>query len=166
MPRSPAPPERDPIAPPNISDAEWDLLECLWRLEHATARRAAEHLAPSRAWAYSTVKTMLDRMVEKGLVRGRRVGPVWEYAAAVAPEQARRSAWQRFVGSVFGGALAPALNFVVADARLTPAERDRLLALIGDSHTPGPVAAPAAGSRQGSDPTRARSRTTRKEKSR
>lgn len=51
----------------SIKETEWDILEVLWR-----------------EWAYSTVKTMLDRMVEKRHVRARRVGNVWEYAPLLA----------------------------------------------------------------------------------
>ena len=54
--------------PPDILDTEWDLLDALWRVERATARQVTEALETRRGWAYSTVKTMLDRMVDKGLV--------------------------------------------------------------------------------------------------
>ena len=113
-----------------IHDTEWDLLEALWRLERATAREVATELAEKRGWAYSTVKTLLDRMVQKGLVAARQVGNVWEYAAAVEQLEARRSAWRRFLGSAFGGATAPALEFVARQARLTRKQREALRSLL------------------------------------
>jgi BlaI family penicillinase repressor len=116
-----------------ISDAEWDLLEALWALGPTTARQVAEHLHDERGWAYSTVKTQLDRMVVKGLVRARQVGNVWEFAAAVEAAEARRSAWKRFVNAAFGGAIEPALRFIAADAKLTPTQRRRLLAMLNES---------------------------------
>ncbi len=119
----------DPAQPP-ISDAEWDLLEALWDTRAATAPQLAERLAPERDWAYSTVKTMLDRMVAKGLVRARKVGNVFEYAAAVEPADARRSAWRRFVAGAFGGAVGPALEFIASEARLTRRQREALAAML------------------------------------
>ncbi|MBC8069450.1 MAG: BlaI/MecI/CopY family transcriptional regulator [Deltaproteobacteria bacterium] len=115
-----------------IQSTEWDLLEVLWELERATAPQVAEALAERRGWAYSTVKTMLDRMLKKGLVHGRRVGHVWEYSAAVPRVDAQRSAWRRFVETAFGGAMAPALRFVATDAKLTRKQRDALLTLLRD----------------------------------
>src|SRR5262252_1650037 len=112
------------------TDTEWDLLEVLWRLERATARQVAEALAKKRGWAYSTVKTLLDRMVAKGLVSARQVGNVWEYRAAVARREARRSAWRRFLASAFGGATAPALEFLAREAPLTRKQRAALRALL------------------------------------
>jgi BlaI family penicillinase repressor len=120
-----------PVAGATISDAEWDLLEALWEIGPGTARQVAEHLHDERGWAYSTVKTQLDRMVVKGLVRARQVGNVWEFTAVVEPAEARRSAWKRFVNAAFGGAIEPALRFIAADAKLTPAQRRRLADMLG-----------------------------------
>ena len=110
-----------------ITAPQWDLLDALWALGPATARQVADHLTPTRGWAYSTVKTMLDRMAAKGLVAARQVGNVWEYTPAVEVADARRSAWRRFVDAAFGGATQPALAFVMKEAKLTPRQRQALL---------------------------------------
>ncbi len=120
-----------------IHETEWDLLEVLWSAERATAREVAEALEQKRGWAYSTVKTQLDRMVAKGLICARQVGNVWEYSPAVLQSQARRSAWSGFVEKAFGGAMAPALQFLASDAKLTKKQRELLRALLdsdGDDH--------------------------------
>jgi BlaI family penicillinase repressor len=117
-----------------LHETEWDILDALWRLERATAREIAEALAEKRGWAYSTVKTLLDRLVAKELVRARRVGSVWEYTAAVDRIEARRSAWKRFLDAAFGGATAPALQFLAREARLTRKQRAELQALLEDSN--------------------------------
>lgn len=115
-----------------MKETEWDLLEVLWDKQAATAREVADALTDSRGWAYSTVKTMLDRMVDKELVAARKVGSVWEYRAGVERLDARRGAWRRFVDTVFGGSLSPALEFLANDAKLSRKQRDRLAALLSD----------------------------------
>lgn len=112
-----------------ISQGEWDILKALWVLGPTTARQVADHLRPSRGWAYSTVKTMLDRMVDKDLVVARQVGNVWEFTSAVAVKDARRGAWRRFVEAAFGGAMAPALEFIAAEG-LSKKDRERLIDLL------------------------------------
>ncbi|HMJ51221.1 MAG TPA: BlaI/MecI/CopY family transcriptional regulator [Polyangiaceae bacterium] len=114
-----------------IHDTEWDLLEVLWAKERATAREVTEALAKKRGWAVSTVKTLLDRMVRKELVAARQVGNVWEYTPAVRPIEARRSAWAELVEKAFGGAVAPALQFLARDAKLSKKELAELRALLG-----------------------------------
>jgi BlaI family penicillinase repressor len=113
-----------------IHDTQWDLLEVLWAKERATAREVAEALAKKRGWAVSTVKTLLDRMVQKELVSARQVGNVWEYTPAVRPVQARRSAWAELVEKAFGGAVAPALHFLAKDAKLSKKDLAELRALL------------------------------------
>ena len=114
----------------DILDTEWDILDALWTSERTTARGVTELLVKKRGWAYSTVKTLLDRMVDKGLVKARQVGNVWEYEAAVPRRKAQRWAWRRFVDSAFGGALAPTLAFVAEESKLSPEERASLQAML------------------------------------
>ena len=113
-----------------IHETEWDLLEVLWSKERATAREVTEALVEKRGWAVSTVKTLLDRMVQKDLVAARQVGNVWEYTPAVKPVDARRSAWAELVGKAFGGAVAPALHFLARDAKLSKKDLAELRALL------------------------------------
>jgi BlaI family transcriptional regulator, penicillinase repressor len=120
-------PQRPPL---EILETEWDILDALWRAERATAREVTESLVSKRGWAYSTVKTLLDRMVEKGLVGARQVGNVWEYTPAVPRQRAQRWAWRRFVDVAFGGAVAPTLAFVAKETKLSKEERAELRALL------------------------------------
>ena len=115
-----------------IHETEWDLLEALWAVERATAREVSEALAKKRGWAVSTTKTLLDRMVQKGLVSARQVGNVWEYTPALRRIDARRSAWTDFVAKAFGGAAAPALHFLATEAKLSKKELAELRALLDD----------------------------------
>ena len=117
-------------ADPAINDFEWELLAVLWQRGHATARDATDALEASKGWAYSTVKTMLDRMVDKGLVEATRVGNVWDYRALVEQEAAQRSAWSRFVDTVFRGTVDPALQLLAGDKRLSKSQRAKLKALL------------------------------------
>jgi BlaI family transcriptional regulator, penicillinase repressor len=113
-----------------IHATEWDVLEALWAAERGTAREVSEALADKRAWAVSTVKTLLDRMTVKGLVHARQVGNVWEYTPAFPREDARRSAWAEFVQKAFGGATAPALHFLATEAKVSKKELAELRDLL------------------------------------
>jgi BlaI family penicillinase repressor len=116
--------------PHEPNETEWDVLAVLWDADGCTAREVAEALEAKRGWAYSTVKTMLDRMKGKGLVHARRVGNVWEYRAAIEPAEAKRGAWRRFLDCAFGGSLGPALEFIASDARLSRRQREQLRRLL------------------------------------
>lgn len=120
------------MAKKTIHETEWDLLEVLWKKKTASAREVADALAKKRGWAVSTVKTLLDRMAQKGLVAARRVDDVWQYTPALPAVDARRSAWAEFIEKAFGGGVAPALHFLAKEAKLSKRELAALRALLDE----------------------------------
>lgn len=109
-----------------LSKGEWSLMERLWERGHGTATDLQKLLADQQGWAYSTVKTMLDRLVEKGLVNARRVGNVYEYS----PRLRRQSAVGRVIDDVFDrvleGSLEPFVSRLIENQRLKPEDISRL----------------------------------------
>ncbi|TGY88344.1 BlaI/MecI/CopY family transcriptional regulator [Marinicauda algicola] len=53
---------------PEPSPNELELLKALWRGGRASAREVHEAAGAPLGWSYSTTRTVLSRMVEKGLV--------------------------------------------------------------------------------------------------
>ena len=121
MPRTPAPP----------SDAEWKVLNALWRGHPASARELLERLSAER-WAYTTVKTMLTRMEEKGLVRATMRGNAAWYAPAVQRRTAQKSALRALIDRVFEGSAGPLLAHLAEEETLSAADRRKLDEWIAD----------------------------------
>ena len=78
---------------PDISKAEWRVMNALWKLKKTTAREVAESLSAETGWSYNTVKTLLVRLCEKDWAREDKVGGTCFYRPAVA----RRSAVARAI---------------------------------------------------------------------
>jgi len=85
-----------------------------------------EEIGRETGWAYTTVKTLLARMVAKGAVRARKRGNASQYEPAVSPATARRSAVRALVDRAFQGAVAPLLHHLVEEERLSAADRAEL----------------------------------------
>jgi BlaI family penicillinase repressor len=111
---------------PQPSDAEWKVLHALWRKQKATARELLGSLAGER-WAYTTLKTMLSRMEEKGLVRSTKVGNVASYEPLIEQERAERDAVRTLLQRVFEGASGPLLAHLAAEESVSAADRRTLL---------------------------------------
>ena len=115
----------------HLNDSEWEVMGALWAAGRpARAREVHEALAGRTGWAYTTVRTLLDRLRRKGAVRATREGRTRAYAPAVTRAAARRSAIGALVERAFGGAAAPLLRFVVEDGRLSREERADLLRVL------------------------------------
>ncbi len=111
---------------PQPSEGEWKVLNALWRRHPANARELLDELHAETAWAYTTLKTMLTRLEEKGLVRTEMRGNVAWYSPAIERRAAQRSALRSLIDRVFGGAAGPLLAQLADDASLSPAERKKL----------------------------------------
>ena len=114
----------------DLGKAEWALMQALWQRGRGTASELQRELAEKHGWAYSTVKTMLDRLVEKGYAQARRIGNIYEYS----PKVARQSAVARVVDDVLErvleGSWAPFVSQLIAKRRLSPQEIAELRAML------------------------------------
>jgi predicted transcriptional regulator len=101
------------------------VLHALWRRGKATSRELLEELAAEN-WAYTTLKTMLTRMEEKGFVRSRPLGNAAQYEPLLARGEAQRSALRTLIERVFEGAAGPLLAHLAEEERLSAVERAEL----------------------------------------
>jgi predicted transcriptional regulator len=116
----------------NPSGAEWKVLHALWRKHPASARELLAALHGETGWAYTTLKTLLERMLEKGLVRAEMRGNAAWYEPVVQQASARRTALRGLIERVFEGAAGPLLAHLVDHESLSRAERKRLAALLAE----------------------------------
>jgi len=61
-----------------LTEAEWQIMNTLWKDWPATARQIADRLPKEVNWAYTTIKTMLTRLAEKNAVRETKKGNIAE----------------------------------------------------------------------------------------
>jgi len=118
----------------DLGKAEWAVMQALWDRGRGTASELQRELAEKYAWAYSTVKTMLDRLVEKGYVKARRIGNVYDYSPKVARQSAVTRVVDDVVERVLEGSWAPFVNRLIAQRRLSAQEVAELRAMLDQYH--------------------------------
>lgn len=109
-----------------LSDAEWTVMSAAWERSPATVREIHGRVEPATGWAYTTVKTLLDRLVEKGALAAVKDARVTLYEPRVSREDARRDALRSLLDRAFGGTLGALVQHLVEDERLSAAEREQL----------------------------------------
>lgn len=62
---------------------ELAVLKLLWRHKVLSARKITEALAPEFNWTYSTMRTVIERMCEKGLLKKKSAEGINVYSAAI-----------------------------------------------------------------------------------
>ncbi len=116
-------------ARPALSDAEWVVMKALWSDGDMALGDVYERLEGS-GWAYSTVKTLVRRLVEKGWIAYREVGNSFLYRAAVPRERAVRRAVREFSRRVLDGVLSPFVAYYAEEGELSEEDLARLEDLV------------------------------------
>ena len=113
-----------------LTDAEWQIMNALWKRYPATAREIAENLADETQWAYTTIKTLLARLAAKNAVSEQKRGNTSVYEPLVSLKKARRTALRTFLNQGFDGAVEPLLNFLAEERKLTDKQRRELAKIL------------------------------------
>jgi predicted transcriptional regulator len=69
---------------PDLSKAEYSILKVLWEGKELTVREVHDQLGETHNWAYSTTKTMMDRMVGKDLLSRRNFHGIFLYKPLIS----------------------------------------------------------------------------------
>ncbi len=115
-----------------LTEAEWQIMKALWIEHPATARQVVDRLPRGVRWAYTTVKTMLTRLAEKGAVHESKEGSISLYDPLVSQRNARLHAVRSLLDQAFDGALGPLMHFLVEEKQLTPKVRKELKQVLQD----------------------------------
>ena len=115
---------------PRISEAEWIVMRVLWKEHPLTAKAVYERLASEIDWSATTVKTLINRLENKGAISFRKVGRAFEFFPVAREEECVRAQNRSFLQRVYGGALQPMLTTLLADEELSQEEIAELKAIL------------------------------------
>lgn len=95
-------------------------LKAMWSLEEGNVRDVKEVVGRSRALAYTTIMTVLDRLVRKGKLARHKVGRAYVYSLKASRESMRRAAVRELVDGFFDGSEEELMRFLSGAEPETP----------------------------------------------
>ncbi len=99
-----------------ISDSEWTIMEIIWQNSHCTAMFIIKKIENSTDWKPKTIKTLIRRLVDKGVVGYEQEGREYKYYSLVDESECKKNEGISFLKRVYGGSLkAMMLNFLESD---------------------------------------------------
>ena len=117
-----------------LSEFELEVMAHFWRDGELSAPALFERIGAEKGVAYSTVKTIVDRLEKKGAIeRVANRGRVIVYAPAVKQERIRKPLVRAFLRRVFGDDLKPLFAQLLQDETLSDEELAYLRELIAES---------------------------------
>jgi BlaI family penicillinase repressor len=113
-----------------ISEAESQIMEALWRKTPLTAEQIIDKVGEANGWAPGTVRTLITRLLKKKAIAGAREGDAYCYRPLIA-----RSAWvqaesQGLLDRLFKGEVAPLVAHFAENRQLSAKDVKQLKALI------------------------------------
>jgi BlaI family penicillinase repressor len=115
-----------------LTEPEWLIMNLLWDKHPANARGIFERLPRGVSWAYTTVKTTLDRLVEKKAVRKKKDGNIGYYEPVLTKKQARSTAIKMLLNHAFDGAFGPMMHFLAENENLSAKQRKELVKILSE----------------------------------
>jgi len=111
---------------PRISEAEWEVMKVLWERSPLTANDIVEVLSKRASWQRETIRTLVNRLVQKKAVRFEKMGRQYNYYPAVAESECIKAQTRSFLRRFRASAIEPMLAALVEEERLSAEQIARL----------------------------------------
>jgi predicted transcriptional regulator len=90
-------------------------LKALWSLQEGNVKAVQQIVAQKRPLAYTTIMTVLERLLRKGKLQRRKVGRSFVYAPTASREEMRQAAVRELLDNFFDGSEDDLLRFLGHD---------------------------------------------------
>lgn len=98
---------------PDISNAEWEIINVLWTQSPLSANHIIEQVQQSKAWNEKTIRTLITRLYKKGLLSREKQDGVYQYTPTVEKDYMKYEKTKTLVNQLYGGDVKSlVLNFV------------------------------------------------------
>ena len=105
-----------------ISEAEWQVMKVLWQNSPTTANDIVEELSGKTPWKRETIRTLINRLVGKKVLKFEKKGRQYHYSPRVTEAECLRAETDSFFRRFGVGSIEPMLAAFVESGHLS-AER-------------------------------------------
>ena len=115
-----------------ISEAESVVMDVLWRHHPLAAEDVVAALADARQWQDTTIKTLLNRLLNKGAIAAEKDGRRYLYVPVLRREDWMLDESQGLLERMFDGRVAPLVAHFSAQRKLSRKDIAELRELLGE----------------------------------
>lgn len=113
-----------------LTEAEWEVMECLWQKSPRTGRETVAWLDQKMGWTRSTTLTMLRRLEGKGAVAGDTEGELKTFRPLIAREEVAVRETESLLDRAYKGSLSMLVSSLTKKQSLPQKEIDELYAIL------------------------------------
>ena len=123
---------------PGLSQSQREIMEIVWDRGEVSAIEVRDILSQKRDLAKNTVRTLLDRMEEKGWLKHREDGRTYLYSAAQPREASIGQKVLEVVEQVCGGSPEELVTALLDYRGLSPQELKRIRTMLDEAKATRP----------------------------
>lgn len=109
-----------------ITDAEWEVMRVVWANGRVTSKKVISVLKEKMDWTQSTTKTILGRLVEKGILNTEQEGRKFIYTANIEEKEAVRDYAEDIFNRICKKKVGSVIGNIIEDHVLSFDDIDRL----------------------------------------
>lgn len=114
----------------SISESEWKVMHVLWENPNIELSVIVDKLTENQ-WSYSTIKTLLKRLVNKNVVIvDKSYGKNFRYKPAVQEYECKIKEAKNFLSKVFDNSISLFVSTLAKESNLSQKEQQELMSII------------------------------------
>jgi BlaI family penicillinase repressor len=122
------------MAKPDLTPSERELMSVIWELgKKTTVREVLEHQYPNGEKAYTTVQTIMNKIVTKGFLKREKIGLVNFYSPTISQLSTIKKETKNFVKQAFDGSFLSLANYLIQSGSLSQNELKELKKIISEN---------------------------------
>jgi predicted transcriptional regulator len=118
--------------PVSISEAESVVMEVLWRHGPMRSESVVETLSGQQKWGEATIKTLLNRLLNKGAIRAEKEGRRYVYSPVLTRDDWLSGESKGLLDRLFGGRVAPLVAHFGRHGKLSKKDITELKRMIAE----------------------------------
>ncbi|MEC0275300.1 MULTISPECIES: penicillinase repressor BlaI [Peribacillus] len=117
---------------PSISESEWEIMNVLWDKAPQTANDIILSLQESTDWKPKTIRTLLDRLVQKDVVGVNKDQRVYTFYPLYSQEECQRAETESFIKRIYGGTMKSMLVQFIHEDTLSDDDINELRTILNE----------------------------------
>ena len=114
-----------------ISDSELEVMKILWEKGAVTSPEVIEELTQKIDWSKTTIKTLITRLVNKGVIeQTKKEGQLYTYKALISEKEYKKEENNNFITKLYKGSVNDMLLNFVEEKQISKEDLEKLLAII------------------------------------
>ncbi|MEM7474079.1 MAG: BlaI/MecI/CopY family transcriptional regulator [Planctomycetota bacterium] len=116
-----------------VPETELQILKSLWDSQPSTVRQTVEAVYGEHSQSlHTTVKSLLERLIEKGLVVADRSLRPHTFSSTISREAYANDQVSHIASQLFGGDVVPMLQSLVGQVKLSPEDKATIEEILGE----------------------------------